>query len=499
MSKTYQQAPGDPYEPTHRRRPRHQKWKQHSASPTPSRNTTLPPGKPAAQTAAVRRAQPSEQSNSTSGSLSTTSALLLPAEEHDRPFNGFRVAKSAKARVLVLNVLHQVLGFEHRAAVRKRARKASDQKVFERQIEALVCDLAHRHITCPGGWLAIPFSKQILGKKDRYRAPVLNKTLPDVVDRMASQELRLIELELGHQNPFYPSQSKQTVIRAGQWLSMTIIQQGLTAQDFRVEHGAETIILKAPKQDHLDKGKLLQYHDDHQTIAFREDVGRINRWLEEADLSFESVPGMERAVDPSDRRLRRIFNNGSFQEGGRLFGGFWQELSKRQRREGIDIDGSPTVTLDYGQMCPRILYGLAGVEPHFDDAYAVPGLERYRDGVKLVFNAMLHADKPLARAPEHSRVKLPPGMPIAEVTDKIRAFHAPIADAFYAGRGMHVFFHESSILIALLLRLNEGGITALPIHDAVIVAEQDEEETERIMLEVFNEHTGIDGQVSIDY
>lgn len=50
----------------------------------------------------------------------------------------------------------------------------------------------------------------------------------------------------------------------------------------------------------------------------------------------------------------------------------------------------------------------------------------------------------------------------------------------------------------MLTKLTEHGITALPIHDAVIVAEDRQEEAKRIMLEVFKEVTGIEGMVSID-
>ena len=51
-----------------------------------------------------------------------------------------------------------------------------------------------------------------------------------------------------------------------------------------------------------------------------------------------------------DRSLRRIFTKGCFDHGGRLFGGFWQELSKTARFDGLVINDEDIVELDYGQM-----------------------------------------------------------------------------------------------------------------------------------------------------
>jgi hypothetical protein len=131
---------------------------------------------------------------------------------------------------------------------------------------------------------------------------------------------------------------------------------------------------------------------------------RINRWLAEADIVFEGMVGSrDRVVNNTDRLLRRYFNNGSFEEGGRLFGGFWMQMKKRDRYEGIRIDGDEVISLDYGQMTPRLLYGHAGVTPPTEDAYTLPGLEFHRDGVKKVFNAMLYANKPLGRMPQGTR------------------------------------------------------------------------------------------------
>lgn len=414
----------------------------------------------------------------------------------DRPFNGFRIARTERARALVADVLGQLQSYEQYFNVRKRARKPNDQQRFEQQVEALVCDLIHREISEPGAWVSVPFSKRALDGADRYRAQVLSKTLPTVIRLMAKPEMDFLEYQIGQKNPFAPALSRQTVIRATERLRTRIADYQLTRADLGLNKTEEIIILKDTKEDYWDAGRWLQYKDTPQTLEYRRELASINEWLERADIDYVPWGATLHPVDVTDRRLSRYFNNRSFEQGGRLFGGFWQPLSKSQRRIGIRIDGEPVATLDYGQMMPRILYGSAGAAPHFHDAYAVPGLEGYRDGAKKVFNAMLHADAPLGRKPRNTADLLPKKLKIAEIASMIMTFHAPVAGAFYAGKGLYLTYQESRILLAVLKTLMDQGITALPIHDAVIVAESKKEQAKEIMLKVFKDLTGIEGLVN---
>jgi ribosomal protein L30/L7E len=426
--------------------------------------------------------------------LGPTSEAILPTQ--DRPFNGFRIARTVNATIVAKEVGAQVQAYEmHR--VRSRARRPKDQLNFERQVEALVCDLAHRELTKPNAWLTVSFSKQFLGKKNRYRANVFRETLPAVIEHMASGEMEFIEIEKGKRNVFNASLSKQTVIRAGRRLIDRIKEHRLVLEDFGLDKTQEIIILKDTKEDLWDSGEWLQYPDTEETHAYREELARINSWIEQADIEHVPLYDTNTVVDTTDRKLRRYFNNGNFGHGGRLFGGFWQHMS-RKARAGIVIDGMDTVTLDYGQMIARVLYGHAGAPFDFDDAYRIPGLENHRAGVKKVFSAMLYADHPLTRMPQGCRELFPSKVSYAAVAGKIRQFHAPVSEFLYVGVGPKLTFQESKILLIVLTKLLEQGITALPLHDAVIVAKEHQNRTTEIMLEVFRMVTGIDGLVSLD-
>nr|WP_314623745.1 hypothetical protein [uncultured Noviherbaspirillum sp.] len=175
--------------------------------------------------------------------------------QRDVPFNGYRIPCSCQARELVHDILSAIQSHESRLGIRKRARKSFDQQTFERQVEALVCDLAFREFAAPRAWTSIPFSKVVLGRRDRYRSKVVNESIPSVVRMMAASGLELLEYQVGYRNPFDFTAGRRTVIRASQTLHKLIAERQLTKADFGLAKTEEVIILKASKEAHWDKGE----------------------------------------------------------------------------------------------------------------------------------------------------------------------------------------------------------------------------------------------------
>src|SRR5262249_112411 len=123
----------------------------------------------------------------------------------------------------------------------------------------------------------------------------------------------------------------------------------------RLAH-AETIILKEEK-DPDDYARNLQYADTGATNAMRENLKLINGVLEAHAIRLAVAPKELRELqerlrcDPEKgpldfnrRTLRRIFNNGRFDVGGRFYGGWWQQIPNDSEkgtayRQLITIDG----------------------------------------------------------------------------------------------------------------------------------------------------------------
>jgi hypothetical protein len=86
---------------------------------------------------------------------------------------------------------------------------------------------------------------------------------------------------------------------------------------------------------------------------------------------------------------------------------------------------------------------------------------------------------------------------VKDVTDAIIAAHPAISGAFFTGIGHLCQFRESQILVEVLRILVWLGITALPIHDAIIVPASAAAKAQRVMLHTFKVKTGQDGVVDI--
>ena len=121
-------------------------------------------------------------------------AMTPTATARARRLNAFRVASTENAKELVADVLRHLGNLErydqaHGEGGRHRARRPADRKIFQQQVEAVVCDLVLHHIAEPGSWLCVSRSKATLGKQDRYKPAFVTEKLVCVLDMLARPEM----------------------------------------------------------------------------------------------------------------------------------------------------------------------------------------------------------------------------------------------------------------------------------------------------------------------
>lgn len=423
------------------------------------------------------------------------------ASNGDRFFDPWRVPRSAGAKNLIQKIAGNVEAYEDYYDMRERKRRAKDQETLEATISAVMCDLMHAVLTEDGRGIAISRSNRVLGGGDRYRAPALNRKLPHVLDALGSDALEWLIAEPGFSNPFA---RQRTLIKPTQRLIDNMSWFGVNLDGLGRCKAEELIILKAEKDDHWDKGEYLPYEDTALTNRYRQEMRTINAWLTEANIEFNEV-ALERyrPIDTGNRTLRRYFIRGSFESGGRLFGGFWQGLGKDERLDGLTINDKDVVGLDYGQMAPRILYGLAKAQPPEGDLYDIPGLtfvngRSYRDGVKKIMNALMFSDGLPKRKPMGTKSALPPSLTIQQITDLILQAHPAIAHLLGTEVGHMAQFIESQVMVKVLLTLREEGIVALPIHDGMVVPVEAEAKAKAVMMDTFRDEVGVSCHVAVE-
>jgi hypothetical protein len=197
---------------------------------------------------------------------------------------------------------------------------------------------------------------------------------------------------------------------------------------------------------------ILDYADTAETNAMRDDMRRVNAWLERASIAFV-YDGAER-VDVHDRTLRRLFviHEGDplgqrFDLSGRLFGGFWQGL-QRVRRIWIRIDGEPVATLDFSSMFAMLAYASKGVQPPTGDLYAIPGLEGRRAAVKLRVSAPLFDQQARRHWPktEQREQRLSSGWALPRFRKALVERHPILGDSIGTALGFQLMPIESGII-----------------------------------------------------
>jgi hypothetical protein len=245
------------------------------------------------------------------------------------------------------------------------------------------------------------------------------------------------------------------------------------------------------------KADKLRLPDSEQVTRMRLQMREINSWIATANLAWHG-DAQEDKVDVGKRFLKRIFNNGSLEVGGRLYGGFWQPLAPSARLSSILIDDEFVVSLDFAQSALRMAYAQVGAEPPPGDLYAISGLRSYRDETKWIINALLSSDEVHTRFPRQTRGTMPRSWKFERVYSAIARHHEPITPLFGSSSGLRFMYQESEILIRTLLRLKSMGIIALPIHDCVLVARRNGEVTKAVMEESFQEVIGVPGVVEME-
>ena len=251
------------------------------------------------------------------------------------------------------------------------------------------------------------------------------------------------------------------------------------------EKSEEVIILKSVNilEDNSKEKFIVNYEDTKQTNQMRDNLHSINalldsRWidLEVSDKVYEEIAEeTEKKKNRSDidfnrKLLKRVFNNNSFEDGGRFYHGWWQEISKEYRKN-ITIDAKRTVEVDYSSIHFRILYAEQGIDIGDDDPYIIEGYEANRSIVKLALNIILNAEtknKAIYAIFNHDDIDIDK-QTAKDIYKKLEEEHPKIKQYFGSGRGIKLQYKDSQIAEQVMLNLARDNIVCLPVHDSFIV------------------------------
>jgi hypothetical protein len=323
--------------------------------------------------------------------------------------------------------------------------------------------------------------------------------------------VRLVDIlsELGyieyHRGYFVTATSagKRSRIRANTKLIKHFKSSAITTAMITMNKNEETIILKKSKEASLNPKKkdLVYYIDTDETNKMRGNLERINTLLDrtwiDIEISDKELIKLNQAMDretdknPIDftrRKLRRIFNNSSFEQGGRFYHGWWQEISSSYRKY-ITISGKLTEEEDFSGIHIRMMYALEGIEYGSEDTYIIEGYGiKYREEVKKALNTIINAKtREEAVYSINDKLTLPKNRTAEDLFNKLKLKHPKIAKYFATGIGIELQYLDSQIAEKVMIRLSKDNIVALPIHDSFIVRVSHLNDLKQEMIRAYKE------------
>ncbi len=350
----------------------------------------------------------------------------------------------------------------------------------------------------PGGFQSTRYKRHNIGY-DVFIKKVINSL----------DELGYIESHLGfHDKDFGIGMNSR--MRANLSLIELFDEHTLTPVMVQRETVEEVIILKSVSilEDNKKDKYVVDYEDTEQTNKMRENLQIINalldsRWIDlnVSDEVYEEIAKeTEKKKNRSDidfnrKKLKRVFNNNSFKDGGRFYHGWWQEIPKRFRKH-ITIDGKRTVEVDYSSIHFRILYAEQGIDIGDKDPYIVEGYKDRRSQIKIALNIILNAetkDKAIAAIYKHEKLNVNKEM-AKDIYKRLEEEHPKIKQYFGSGRGVKLQYTDSQIAEQVMLNLAKDNIVCLPVHDSFIVRMSHQIDLHKEMDKAFKKIAGVDAK-----
>jgi hypothetical protein len=207
-----------------------------------------------------------------------------------------------------------------------------------------------------------------------------------------------------------------------------------------------------------------------------------------------------------DTYLYRVFNQGTFELGGRFYNRGYQKFNHEIRRH-IRINGYETVEIDYSAYHLNMLYHKMGIDykgdPYSDIANddlrpllkkvsLIAINESHRGRAYVAFENEIYRDEGLWNLYKSS------GYKAKDLFELFGEKHKPIAKFFNKGVGLELQYEDSCIAEDILKHFTKKGIVCLPIHDSFIVESKYMDELAHTMQKVYKSRFGYDCKLKVE-
>jgi hypothetical protein len=241
----------------------------------------------------------------------------------------------------------------------------------------------------------------------------------------------------------------------------------------------------------------------------------LRRYNELLADTFIDIPSLHKPVikkkkgqvniTQNHKFVRRIFHNGSFEQGGRFYGGWWQSIPKEYRQK-IYINDNPTIEDDFSALHIMLLYAKQGLEydwdghdPYYHSISFINDYDEARMVGKLFLLTALNAkDKKSGFAAARNtftdndiRYKGQFDNEFLEdYLTKVKDKHPPLAEHLCSNAGVGLMNIDSQITEKIVEAFTSKGIPILCMHDSFIIQVQHDNELRTQMQRAVEQVSG---------
>jgi hypothetical protein len=244
-----------------------------------------------------------------------------------------------------------------------------NERLRKKHVKVVVLDLYVKWVADPKRYSSYHRQRTRYSELDeRYNKLHISYLTVPIVD--ALERLGYIEHFKGHYSRTGGRSHISRMRATLKLINLILKKHKITSAMIERAPNTECIILRDYGPD-KDKQVDISYQDTEETRRMRIQLCAYNNLIRRTPIDIPHFPaegvlsrsGTKRIridfADPSGKFVRRIFNNGSWSDGGRFYGGWWQRLPKQWRKR-IKIYDMPTQEIDYSGLHIAILYALAG-------------------------------------------------------------------------------------------------------------------------------------------
>ena len=466
-----------------------------------------------------------------------------------------------------INKIHdQYLGTEFR------------QDRSKRQLKVLLLSLYVNWVTDPCLLTAYSRTLSDYRKGTRYNKLHITRTVIDISDRLI--EVGLLNLKLG-----YPGSDDWRGKNSKIWPTRLLVEEFKKAKFNRFYIGSdisgrslrgdsyatkrptyECLILRDEKKNDLeyretktterirkvieDYRNLMKFHhvslsnaDRNYIEVYQEKTGLEGlgfdpltgklKYQAAEDVKPRASKGIQRLSLNHNPQIRRIFNNSSWRQGGRWYGGFWQNIPSAYRRF-IRINNQRTIEIDYSALHPVLMYAKVGInywlkfgfrsDPYDLEADLDRTLGPKAKGTRVTIRNNLNDYSPYwerhlikllvlvatnaksekaafaaVKSELSERSEKQYNLRYTKLTNQllkgyleaIKLKHDPIASYFGANKSHDLMYQDSQITERIIKKFIDIGAPILCIHDSYIVQEDYQIDLLDLMRETWNELSGL--------